>query len=127
MSYLVQGFRVGPVEVYTSNIELNQEHGQIEVPHVPVVRTATPVFAGERKIGLVVLNVDLRVTLAGLRREVPDGNEVYTVALRSERARVSYVTKPVGFEEYQRAIRAVEEFWTGAVKLPPPLIESSRN
>ncbi|MEZ4376324.1 MAG: response regulator [Polyangiaceae bacterium] len=30
-----------------------------------------------------------------------------------------YVVKPVGFEEFQQAIRSVEDFWLTVVKLPP--------
>jgi len=45
--------------VYVSDFELNQEHGAIEVPHRPVIRTATPVFDGAgRFAGEVIVNVD---------------------------------------------------------------------
>ncbi len=30
-----------------------------------------------------------------------------------------YITKPVGFEAFQKVVRAVEEFWFEVVKLPP--------
>ncbi|TBR18227.1 response regulator [bacterium] len=30
-----------------------------------------------------------------------------------------YITKPVGFEEFRRIVRAIEEFWFEVVKLPP--------
>ncbi|MFZ5818009.1 MAG: sensor histidine kinase [Bacillota bacterium] len=45
--------------VYVSPVELNQEFGQIEVPHMPVLRLATPVAdSGGRHRGLVILNID---------------------------------------------------------------------
>jgi two-component system response regulator len=30
-----------------------------------------------------------------------------------------YITKPVGFDEFRRIVRAIEEFWFEVVKLPP--------
>ncbi|MDE2292730.1 MAG: response regulator [Elusimicrobia bacterium] len=30
-----------------------------------------------------------------------------------------YITKPVGFEEFRRIVRSIEEFWFEIVKLPP--------
>lgn len=30
-----------------------------------------------------------------------------------------YITKPVGFEEFRRIVRAIEEFWFEVVRLPP--------
>lgn len=31
----------------------------------------------------------------------------------------SYVTKPVGFEEFIKVVNTIEEFWFTIVKLPP--------
>lgn len=48
-----------PGSIYVSPVELNQEFGRVEVPHIPVLRLATPVVdgAGQRR-GLVILNID---------------------------------------------------------------------
>ena len=48
--------------IYVSPLDLNVEHGQIEIPHKPMIRFATPVFDKRgRKMGVLVLNY-----LAGL-------------------------------------------------------------
>src|SRR5262249_17274472 len=48
-------------DVYISPIELRQSQGAVEVPHVPVVRVAAPLFAPDgRRLGIVMANVDLR-------------------------------------------------------------------
>ena len=45
-------------EVYVSELDLNVENNQIQIPYVPTIRFATPVFGneGENK-GVIVLNV----------------------------------------------------------------------
>ncbi len=53
--------------IYCSPIELNEEHGRIQVPHVPVIRVATPVAnAANQVAGIVIINVDMRPILASM-------------------------------------------------------------
>lgn len=49
---------LGNEDIYISALDLNRERGEIEVPHVPVIRFGTPVFdeAGNKR-GMVILNV----------------------------------------------------------------------
>ncbi|OCC24173.1 hypothetical protein MB02_07860 [Croceicoccus estronivorus] len=58
--YVHNALKMAKGEVYLSRIDLNQEHGRIEVPNRPVIRAATPVFseAGEL-LGIIVINVDM--------------------------------------------------------------------
>jgi PAS domain S-box-containing protein len=59
--YFREAARLSPGGIYLSPIDLNQEHGQISVPHVPTLRAATPVHdAAGNLFGVVVLNMDLR-------------------------------------------------------------------
>jgi len=57
MDYFTQTIAMPAKNVFISKFTLNIEHGQIEIPHKPVIRYATPVInmTGE-KIGVVVLN-----------------------------------------------------------------------
>ncbi len=57
MAYFTQTIAMPGQNVFISKFTLNIEHGEIEIPHKPVIRYATPVInmAGE-KIGVVVLN-----------------------------------------------------------------------
>ncbi|OIP69253.1 MAG: hypothetical protein AUK43_13410 [Oscillatoriales cyanobacterium CG2_30_40_61] len=45
-------------EIYVSEINLSLENGQIEIPHKPIIRYATPIYnqAGEKR-GIVVANI----------------------------------------------------------------------
>lgn len=46
---------------YFSAIDLNKEHGRLEVPYVPTLRVAAPVFTPRgRRAGIVVINSDVR-------------------------------------------------------------------
>ncbi len=44
-------------EIFVSPLDLNREMGQIEKPHNPVIRYATPVFHGRAKRGIMIINV----------------------------------------------------------------------
>ena len=56
--YVRDALRLRPGEVYLSPLDLNVEHGRIEVPHRLVTRMATPVATPEGKVeGIVVINV----------------------------------------------------------------------
>jgi len=55
--YFQEGIKLAAGKVYVSPMELNKEHGVIQVPHKAVVRFVTPVFNAEgEKVGLIVLN-----------------------------------------------------------------------
>ncbi|MFM1944035.1 MAG: hypothetical protein RI897_3017 [Verrucomicrobiota bacterium] len=76
--YVERGFELGLGEVYLSPIDLNQEHGEIEEPHLPVARAVTPLVteAGETW-GVVVLNVDAGGVLADLSYRVDPTLQFY--------------------------------------------------
>ena len=58
--YFTATLGLRPGEVHVTPIELNREHGEIETPHVPVIRVATPVFdAAGTAFGIVVINYDM--------------------------------------------------------------------
>jgi PAS domain S-box-containing protein len=47
-------------ELYISRLDLNKEHGQIELPLRPVLRIATPVMDSNRqRRGIIVINIDM--------------------------------------------------------------------
>jgi PAS domain S-box-containing protein len=50
-----------PGELYISRIDLNEEHGQIEMPPRPMIRIATPVEDGNRKRrGIIIINIEMK-------------------------------------------------------------------
>ncbi|WP_293458768.1 PAS domain S-box protein [Phenylobacterium sp.] len=67
--YVTETLNRAPGEVYVSSIELNREHGKVQVPHMPVLRAGVPVFAAsDRPVGMVIINVDMRESLKRLQR-----------------------------------------------------------
>jgi PAS domain S-box-containing protein len=70
-----------PGELYISRIDLNEEHGQIEMPPRPVLRIATPVADSNRKPrGIIIINIEMKYLLSLLR-----------AAGQSEQEEVSYL------------------------------------
>ncbi|NOX44589.1 MAG: HD domain-containing protein [Caldiserica bacterium] len=56
--YFTEAISLDEGEIYVSELDLNVEHGEIEVPYVPVIRLATPLFdAGGERRALLVINV----------------------------------------------------------------------
>lgn len=55
--YFTDAIRLEREEAFISPLDLNFEHGKVEVPHKPMIRFGTPVFDGEgHKRGIVLLN-----------------------------------------------------------------------
>src|SRR5215470_16277830 len=48
--YFTATIALSPGEVYAAPIDLNQELGAIEIPHVPVLRAATPVYTPDSRL-----------------------------------------------------------------------------
>jgi signal transduction histidine kinase/FixJ family two-component response regulator len=80
--------RDGVIEV--SPVELNQENGAIETPHVPVVRLSTPIFSSDGLVfGILVVNIDLRPVFKRIGETVNPDSTVYVVNDRGD-----YLTHP---------------------------------
>jgi len=70
-NYFREGIKLAPGKVYVSPMELNKEHGKIEIPYKPVVRFATPVFDKQgEKVGLIVLNYLATELLQNFREQM---------------------------------------------------------
>lgn len=67
-------------EIYVSALDLNQENGVIETPHVPTIRVATPLPGSDGKpFGIIIINVDMRPALERVRSSPQLGGEIYAV------------------------------------------------
>jgi PAS domain S-box-containing protein len=78
--YFKRAIRLAPNEVDVSPIELNQEHGVVELPHVPVIRTAAAIHAPNGEpFGVVVINVDLSAEFARIRAARRPDSRIYLV------------------------------------------------
>ena len=68
--YVSETLKLKPGEVYYSDVTLNREHGVIQVPHLPVLRLATPVDINDNHVaGLVVINLSTEKLFAAVHSE----------------------------------------------------------
>jgi PAS domain S-box-containing protein len=94
--YFEQALKTPAGQTYTSPIELNQEHGAVETPHVPVLRVAAPIRSADgTPVGVVVVNLDMRPLLAALRSEEPAGSQVYVARMNGD-----YLLNPEATREF---------------------------
>lgn len=65
--YVSETIKLPTGQVYFSNVSLNKEHGQIQKPHTPVLRIATPVYntAGDVE-ALVVINLSTNALFSNI-------------------------------------------------------------
>ncbi|WP_137938227.1 PAS domain S-box protein [Chitinivorax sp. B] len=107
-------------ERYLSNISLNQEHGRIEVPHVPTLRVGTPVYSEQGELfGMVVLNVNVNSLFLPLQ-----ANKTADIKIHVTNQDGDYLVHPnpsftFGFDRGLR--RRWQDDWTLASKASNPL------
>lgn len=76
---------LAPGQVYVSDINLNREHGQIELPYVPTLRASTPVFAPDGTLfGMIVINLDMQSAFAELASNSSKNIQVYLTNARGD-------------------------------------------
>ena len=108
--YFQQAVDLPAGEVYVSPVELNREHGAIVVPHVPVVRAATPIHTPDGKaFGIVIINVDLRTTFALIRSRAVGGALTYVVNERGDYLLHPDQAREFGFE-FGKQLRLQDDF-----------------
>ena len=83
--YVVETMRRKAGEIYISPLELNQEHGRIEMPPMPVLRAATPLFSnlGE-PFGLLIINVAYAEILNGVEAFKPKDGQVFVTTSQGD-------------------------------------------
>lgn len=78
--YFQNAIKLQAGEIHISQIDLNQENGIVEKPHVPTLRVATPILAPDGKpFGIAVINVDMRPAFARVRASSRQGGAMYVV------------------------------------------------
>jgi len=70
--YFTQSIGLNKHDLYISPLDLNMEHGEIERPHKPMVRIATPVFdENNTKRGVLILNYLAQKLLNHFFEQIP--------------------------------------------------------
>ncbi len=83
--YFIQAMRMLAGGVYISPVNLNREHGEVQVSHTPVLRAATPVFDDHgKRFGVIVINVAMRPIFDSLRTATRQGGKIYVVNDRGD-------------------------------------------
>lgn len=70
--YFIQTMKLQEGQTHVSPLDLNIEHGKIQIPHTPVIRYATPVFDEENKNnrkGIVIINISAQPLLDQIKEE----------------------------------------------------------
>lgn len=76
--YFHSALHLAPGQVHVSDLNLNREHGHIELPYVRTLRTSTPVFAPDGTLfGMIVINLDMRSAFAELASNSSKNIHVY--------------------------------------------------
>ena len=66
--YFYETVKIGEDNVYVSPLDLNEEHGEIEEPHKPMIRFSTPLHnANGELVGVIVLNYLAKNVLESFR------------------------------------------------------------
>jgi PAS domain S-box-containing protein len=72
-------------QIHVSALDLNQENGVIETPHVPTLRIGTRLLAPDGKpFGIVIINVDMRPAFDRVRSSVRQDGKIYVVNKRGD-------------------------------------------
>jgi PAS domain S-box-containing protein len=96
--------------IYVSPVDLNKEHGALETPYVPTLRTAAPLYAPDGKLfGIVIINVDLRPAFARIRSNMRGGAQFFVVNEHGDYLLHPDSTREFGFE-FGRPIRLQDDF-----------------
>jgi PAS domain S-box-containing protein len=83
--YFKETIRLPSGAVHVSQIILNEDHGVIETPHVPVLHVATPVYTPDgHPFGIIIINVDMRPSFAWIRSATTEGGQGYVVNDRGD-------------------------------------------
>jgi PAS domain S-box-containing protein len=79
-AFFKETIRLPANDFYVSPIELNQENGVIETPHVPTLRVASPVYAPDgRPFGIAIINLDMRQAFDRIRASARPREQIYVV------------------------------------------------
>lgn len=97
--YFLKTIELGRGQIYLGKVELSREHDALKVPHVPILRVASPVLtATGETFGIVVVNMDLRRTFALLQSLTAESDHFYLVNRAGDFLAHPDSAKAFGFE-----------------------------
>jgi len=75
--YFKETLKQLPGQVYISPLDLNMEHGKIEIPHKPMIRIGTNVYHNTEKKGMVLVNYYGEKILTRIKNLFSESNSEY--------------------------------------------------
>jgi PAS domain S-box-containing protein len=83
-------------QVYVSPVDLNVDNGAIQMPYVPTLRVAGPLYGSDHRLfGIVVVNVDMRQLFDRIRTANRPGEQIYVVGRNGD-----YIVHPDRTREF---------------------------
>jgi HAMP domain-containing protein len=78
--FLIETVKLGAGEAYVSQINLSRGNGSIRVPHIPLLRIASPLHKPDGSaFGIVIINIDMRPAFDHIREAGREGGRTYVV------------------------------------------------
>lgn len=81
--YYQEALKLKKGEIYISDIDLNREKGEIEIPVKPTIRYVTPVYTNDNLRGFLILNLNIEYLFNDIERIKLDNGYNNTIILDS--------------------------------------------
>ena len=75
--YFQEALKLKPNDVFISKINLNKEHGQIEIPHIPTIRVALPVYFDHKLFAVLIINANIYSLFTPLKDLHDPNKQIY--------------------------------------------------
>lgn len=91
-------------QVFLSEVDLNREHGHLEIPHRPTIRAATPVFSDEsgEVFGMIVINANAQAYFSRIAAVLQSGQSLVVANTAGDYLYHSDRAKTFGFDLGER-------------------------
>ncbi len=122
--YMGATLRSAPGQIYLSKLDLNREHGQLDIPHMPVLRAATTIYDGEEVFGILIINVNFNTVLNTLTQESLPGRTLYVTNTQNDFLLHPDRGRTFGFDLGRRH-RIHEELYPELASLPESVMEKT--
>lgn len=109
--YFITSTKLTPNEIYTSEIDLNSEHGKIEYPYILTYRVAKAVFdTNNQFFGVVIINVNAKYIIEALSEKSFNAENFYLIDSKN-----NIISSPENFNEKNFSVLEKKQ-WNKAFK-----------
>ncbi|MGB3172194.1 MAG: ATP-binding protein [Saprospiraceae bacterium] len=76
-NYFEEASRLTQGSIYFSEIDLNREFGSLQIPYIPTLRVACPIYSDRALYGIVIINMNLQNLFNDLKKTVSAEEVMY--------------------------------------------------